>query len=95
MKRRYQREIYTERVNKIREVTMLHVWLLVFLKLMNISWNLSLFEWNGHFYLHVFKYSERDNTEAAEIGGVPENVRVKRSKMMRGLKKRRSFMKAK
>jgi threonylcarbamoyladenosine tRNA methylthiotransferase MtaB len=46
-------------------------------------------------YLHVFKYSERDNTEAAEMGGVPENVRVKRSKMMRGLKKRRSFMKAK
>jgi threonylcarbamoyladenosine tRNA methylthiotransferase MtaB len=31
------------------------------------------------------------------LGVVPENVRVKRSKMMRGLsvKKRRSFMKAK
>jgi threonylcarbamoyladenosine tRNA methylthiotransferase MtaB len=46
--------------------------------------------------LHVFKYSERDDTEAAEmLGVVPENV-VKRSKMMRGLsvKKRRSFMKA-
>jgi threonylcarbamoyladenosine tRNA methylthiotransferase MtaB len=29
-------------------------------------------------YLHVFKYSERDNTEAAEmLGVVPENVRVK------------------
>jgi threonylcarbamoyladenosine tRNA methylthiotransferase MtaB len=45
-------------------------------------------------YLHVFKYSERDNTEAAEMNGVvPENVRVKRSKMMRGLsvKKRRAF----
>jgi threonylcarbamoyladenosine tRNA methylthiotransferase MtaB len=27
-------------------------------------------------YLHVFKYSERDNTEAAEmLGVVPENVR--------------------
>jgi threonylcarbamoyladenosine tRNA methylthiotransferase MtaB len=45
-------------------------------------------------YLHVFKYSERDNTEAAEMLGVSENVRVKRSKMMRRLKKRRSFMKA-
>jgi threonylcarbamoyladenosine tRNA methylthiotransferase MtaB len=46
-------------------------------------------------YLHVFKYSERDNTEAAEMLGVPENVRVKRSKMMRGLSvKKRSFMKA-
>jgi threonylcarbamoyladenosine tRNA methylthiotransferase MtaB len=39
-------------------------------KLMSISWNLSLFEWNGHLYLHVFKYSERDNTEAAEMLGV-------------------------
>jgi threonylcarbamoyladenosine tRNA methylthiotransferase MtaB len=35
--------------------------------------------------IHVFKYSERDNTEAAKmLGVVPENVRVKRSKMMRG-----------
>jgi threonylcarbamoyladenosine tRNA methylthiotransferase MtaB len=45
-------------------------------------------------YLHVFKYSERDNTEAAAMTGVvPENIRVKRSKMMRGLsvKKRRAF----
>ena len=100
MKRRYQREIYTERVNKIREV-MPHACIGVdvivgfpgetdehfletyrYLNEMDIS------------YLHVFKYSERDNTEAAEMGGVvPENVRVKRSKMMRGLsvKKRRAF----
>jgi threonylcarbamoyladenosine tRNA methylthiotransferase MtaB len=41
-------------------------------------------------YLHVFKYSERDNT-SRNASVVPENVRVKRSKMMRGLsvKKRR------
>jgi threonylcarbamoyladenosine tRNA methylthiotransferase MtaB len=100
MKRRYQREIYTERVNKIREV-MPHACIGVdvivgfpgetdehfletyrYLNEMDIS------------YLHVFKYSERDNTEAAVMGGVvPENVRVKRSKMMRGLsvKKRRAF----
>jgi threonylcarbamoyladenosine tRNA methylthiotransferase MtaB len=39
-------------------------------------------------YLHVFKYSERDNTEAAEmLGVVPENVRVKRSKMDYRLKR--------
>jgi threonylcarbamoyladenosine tRNA methylthiotransferase MtaB len=45
-------------------------------------------------YLHVFTYSERDNTEAADMSGVvPGNVRAKRSKMMRGLsvKKRRAF----
>jgi threonylcarbamoyladenosine tRNA methylthiotransferase MtaB len=45
-------------------------------------------------YLHVFTYSERDNTEAAAMEGVvPTNVRAKRSKMLRGLsvKKRRAF----
>ncbi len=45
-------------------------------------------------YLHVFTYSERDNTEAAIMeGAVPMNVRNKRSKMLRGLsvKKRRAF----
>jgi threonylcarbamoyladenosine tRNA methylthiotransferase MtaB len=44
-------------------------------------------------YLHVFTYSERDNTEAAAMEGVvPANVRAKR-KMLRGLsvKKRRAF----
>jgi len=45
-------------------------------------------------YLHVFTYSERDNTEAALMSSVvPANVRAKRSKMLRGLsvKKRRAF----
>jgi threonylcarbamoyladenosine tRNA methylthiotransferase MtaB len=45
-------------------------------------------------YLHVFMYSERDNTVAADMEGVvPKNVRNKRSKMLRGLsvKKRRAF----
>jgi len=100
MKRRYLREIYTERVNKIREVmpdACIGVDVIVgfpgetdehfletyhFLNDMDIS------------YLHVFTYSERDNTEAAEMQGiVPANVRAKRSKMLRGLsvKKRRAF----
>ena len=100
MKRRYQREIYTERVNKIREL-MPHACIGVdvivgfpgetdahfletyhFLNEMNIS------------YLHVFTYSERDNTEAAIMDeAVPINIRNKRSKMLRGLsvKKRRAF----
>jgi threonylcarbamoyladenosine tRNA methylthiotransferase MtaB len=100
MKRRYQREIYTERVNKIREA-MPHACIGVDVIVGFPG------ETDGHFletyrylnemdisYLHVFKYSERDNTEAAAMTGVvPENIRVKRSKMMRGLsvKKRRAF----
>ena len=45
-------------------------------------------------YLHVFTYSERDNTEAATMQNIVDvNVRAKRSKMLRGLsvKKRRAF----
>ena len=45
-------------------------------------------------YLHVFTYSERDNTEAVLMDGVvPDAVRAKRSKMLRGLsaKKRNAF----
>mgnify|MGYP002795142121 CR=1 FL=1 len=45
-------------------------------------------------YLHVFTYSERDNTPAATMQDVvPTKVRKKRSKMLRGLsaKKRRAF----
>lgn len=45
-------------------------------------------------YLHVFSYSERDNTPAADMeGSVPQATRNKRSKMLRGLsvKKRRAF----
>jgi threonylcarbamoyladenosine tRNA methylthiotransferase MtaB len=100
MKRRYLREVYTERVNKIREVmpqACIGVDVIVgfpgetdehfletyhFLNEMDIS------------YLHVFTYSERDNTEAVTMEGVvPGNVRAKRSKMLRGLsvKKRRAF----
>jgi threonylcarbamoyladenosine tRNA methylthiotransferase MtaB len=46
-------------------------------------------------YLHVFTYSERDNTEAATMAGVATLMCAKRSKMLRGLsvKKRRAFMK--
>jgi threonylcarbamoyladenosine tRNA methylthiotransferase MtaB len=100
MKRRYQREIYTERVNKIREV-MPHACIGVdvivgfpgetdehFLETYHFLNNMDIS------YLHVFTYSERDNTEAADMSGVvPSNVRSKRSKMMRGLsvKKRRAF----
>jgi len=45
-------------------------------------------------YLHVFTYSERPNTMAAEMDGVvPHKIRQERSKMLRNLseKKKRSF----
>jgi len=100
MKRRYLRELYVERVAKIREVmpnACIGVDVIVgfpgetdelFLETYNFLSDLDIS------YLHVFTYSERDNTEAIDFDGiVPANVRSKRSKMLRGLsvKKRRGF----
>jgi threonylcarbamoyladenosine tRNA methylthiotransferase MtaB len=100
MKRRYMRELYVDRVSKIKEVmpnACIGVDVIVgfpgetdthFLETYNFLNELDIS------YLHVFTYSERDNTEAVEMEGVvPMNVRNKRSKMLRGLsvKKRRAF----
>ncbi len=100
MKRRYMREVYTERVSKIREV-MPHACIGVDVIVGFPGETDEHFLETYHFlndldisYLHVFTYSERDNTEAALMSGVvPANVRAKRSKMLRGLsvKKRRAF----
>jgi len=100
MRRRYQRELYVDRVSQIKE-TMPHACIGVdvivgfpeetdehFLETYNFLNELDIS------YLHVFTYSERDNTVAAEMEGVvPGKVRAKRSKMLRGLsaKKRRAF----
>lgn len=100
MKRRYMRELYVDRVTKIKEV-MPHACIGVdvivgfpgeteahFLETYNFLNTLDIS------YLHVFTYSERDNTEAAEMEGVVDKkVRAKRSKMLRGLssKLRRAF----
>lgn len=100
MKRRYLRELYADRVAKIREVmpyACIGVDVIVgfpgetdahFLETYHFLNDLDIS------YLHVFTYSERDNTEATEMENVvPGNVRAKRSKMLRGLsvKKRRAF----
>ncbi|MBE9577467.1 tRNA (N(6)-L-threonylcarbamoyladenosine(37)-C(2))-methylthiotransferase MtaB [Flavobacterium proteolyticum] len=100
MKRRYLREVYTERVAKIREV-MPHACIGVDVIVGFPGETDEHFLETYHFlndldisYLHVFTYSERDNTEAVDMDGVvPMNVRSKRSKMLRGLsvKKRRAF----
>jgi len=100
MRRRYKKELYVDRVNKIKKV-MPHACIGVdvivgfpgeteayFLETYNFLNDLDIS------YLHVFTYSERDNTMAAYMDGeVPKNVRAKRSKMLRSLsvKKRRAF----
>jgi len=100
MKRRYQKEIYTNRVEAIKRVmpnACIGVDVIVgfpgetdehFLETYNYLNDLDIS------YLHVFTYSERPNTEAVNMEGVvPKNIRNKRSKMLRGLsvKKRRAF----
>jgi threonylcarbamoyladenosine tRNA methylthiotransferase MtaB len=100
MKRRYLKELYVDRVNKIREV-MPHACVGVDVIVGFPGETDEHFLETYHFlndldisYLHVFTYSERDNTEAAVMEGeVAKNVRSKRSKMLRGLsvKKRRAF----
>lgn len=100
MKRRYMRELYVDRVLHIKNV-MPHACIGVdvivgfpgeteeqFLETYNFLNELPIS------YLHVFTYSERDNTVAATLANsIPSAVRSKRSKMLRGLsvKKRRAF----
>src|SRR5699024_9269659 len=100
MRRRYMRELYVERVERIKKTmpdACIGVDVMVgfpgetderFLETYNFLNELDIS------YLHVFTYSERPNTLAAEMdGAVPRRIRKKRSKMLRGLsaKKRRAF----
>src|SRR5690606_21519671 len=81
MKRSYLCEIYTEGVNKIREV-MSHACIGVDVIVGFPGETDTHFLETYHFmndlvisYLHVFTYSERDNTEASQMEGfVPSNV---------------------
>ncbi len=96
MRRRYKKELYAERVQLIKtlmphcaigvdvivgfpgETEELFNETLDFLQSLDIS------------YLHVFTYSERDDTLATEMSGVvPVNIRHERNKKLRNL----SFMK--
>ena len=100
MRRRYLRELYTDRVTQIKKVmpdACIGVDVIVgfpgetdehFIETYKFLTDLDIS------YLHVFTYSERDNTPAAEMNGVVSSkIRKKRSKMLRGLsaKKRRAF----
>ena len=100
MRRRYLKELYVERIMRIK-MKMPHACIGVdvivgfpgeteerFLETYNFLANLDIS------YLHVFTYSERDDTVASTMSHiVPKSVRTKRSKMLRGLsvKKRRAF----
>ena len=100
MSRRYKRELYIERVNYIKflmpnacigadvivgfpgETDKLFLETYKFLQSLDIS------------YLHVFSYSERDNTKAIDfLKIIPKQIRSKRSKILRSLsvKMRRNF----
>ncbi|WP_291091400.1 tRNA (N(6)-L-threonylcarbamoyladenosine(37)-C(2))-methylthiotransferase MtaB [Empedobacter sp. UBA7494] len=100
MKRRYLSNLYLDRVTKIREVmpnACIGVDVIVgfpgeteelFMETYNFLNELPIS------HLHVFTYSERDNTEAIEFEGVvDQGERKRRSKMLRILseKKRQAF----
>lgn len=100
MRRRYKRELYAERVAKIKEVMphcCIGVDLIVgfpgeteedFLETYRFVNDLDIS------YLHVFTYSERPNTPAADMAEkVPMHIRKQRNEMLNILseKKRRHF----
>ena len=100
MRRRYKRELYASRVARIKQVMpdcCIGVDVIVgfpgetredFVETYNFLNSLDVS------YLHVFTYSERENTPAAEMKGiVPGSARADRSKMLHILseKKRRAF----
>ena len=100
MRRRYKRELYAERVAHIKNLMpncCIGVDVIVgfpgetqedFLETYNFLNELEVS------YLHVFTYSERENTPAAEMKGVvPGSTRAERSKMLHILseKKRHAF----
>ena len=103
MKRRYLKNLYISRINKIKKLMpdcCIGVDVIVgfpgeteedfnetyeFLKALNIS------------YLHVFSYSERDNTESLKINHkIPKKIRATRSQILRKLseKKKMNFYKS-
>ena len=103
MKRRYLKNLYISRINKIKELMpdcCIGVDVIVgfpgeteeefnetyeFLDALNIS------------YLHVFSYSERDNTESLKINHkIPKKIRASRSQILRKLseKKKMNFYKS-
>lgn len=98
MKRRYLTKLYKDRVAKIRQV-MPHAAIGVDVIVGFPGETEELFMETYNFlnelpitYLHVFTYSERENTEAAAMGGiVPISERKKRNKMLRILSEKKKM----
>jgi threonylcarbamoyladenosine tRNA methylthiotransferase MtaB len=100
MKRRYLSDLYVNRIKSIKQ-SMNHCCIGADVIVGFPGETEESFLETYHFlneldvsYLHVFSYSERDNTEAAEMGDVVDKqTRNKRSKMLRVLstKKKRKF----
>jgi threonylcarbamoyladenosine tRNA methylthiotransferase MtaB len=92
MRRRYKKELYAERVAKIKAL-MPHCCIGVDVIVGFPGETDELFKETFDFlheldvsYFHVFTYSERDNTLATEMGGVvPMHVRHERNKILRNL----------
>ncbi len=100
MKRRYLTKLYRERIDKVREFlpnACIGVDVIVGFPGETDELFLETYEFLNSLpinYLHVFTYSERDDTEAIGFEGiVPHNIRKQRNKMLRILseKKRMSF----
>ncbi len=99
MRRRYKTSLYRERIEKIKNLmpdACIGVDVIVgfpnesdehFMETYNFLHSLDIS------YLHVFTYSERQNTKAADMGNpVPKSVRAERSKMLHSLSdKKRNF----
>ena len=102
MKRRYLSKLYRDRINHVKQVmpnACIGADVIVgfpgeseeeFMETYNFIKSLDLS------YLHVFTYSERDNTEAVGLNNVvPSSIRSKRSKLLRALSvrlKRKFYM---
>lgn len=92
MRRRYLRELYADRVQRIKE-KMPHCCIGVDVIVGFPGETDEHFEDTFNFlhqlevsYFHVFTYSERNNTLATEMGGVvPMNIRNERNKRLRNL----------
>lgn len=99
MRRRYKTSLYHERIEKIKTLmpdACIGVDVIVgfpnetdehFMETYNFLHSLAIS------YLHVFTYSERQNTKAADMkNSVPKSVRAERSKMLHNLSdKKRNF----
>ena len=98
MKRRYLTALYTNRVKKIREMlpdACIGVDVIVGFPGESEEKFLETYKFLSELpisYLHVFTYSERDNTEAVKMEGVvPISERKKRNKMLRILSEKKKM----